>query len=148
MKIRFGLAALTFGVAAIAVVAAAPSAHADYACCFNNGSCLEKPDEASCCDLGGTFFTGTLCSEVDCGHGVTANCSPGYYKNHAEEWCSSNPGFPGSNLSRNCASGADCGTLLAQLQARGAGSEAIRNSAKAVLDACFGTGADSPCEED
>jgi hypothetical protein len=84
---------------------------------------------------------------VNCG-GTTANCSLGYYKTHPEEWCSTNPNYPGSNLSRNCASGAECGQLITQLSARGPGSEAIRLTAKGVLDTCFGTAENTPCVDE
>jgi len=88
---------------------------------------------------------------------VTADCSPGYYKNHPEEWCSgyvgsgspSDPDYPGSDLSKPCASGGGCTTLLGQLNNHtpriGAG---IREGAKLFLDACFVTAAASPCEDD
>lgn len=88
---------------------------------------------------------------------VTADCSPGYYKNHPEEWCEgyigdgspSDPDYPGSELSKACASGGECVTLLRQLNNHtpviGAG---IREGAKLYLDACFGTAELSPCEDD
>jgi hypothetical protein len=88
---------------------------------------------------------------------VTADCSPGYYKKHPEEWCRgyvgsgspSDPDYPGSDLSKACASGAGCTVLLQQLNDHtpvlGAG---IRQGAKSFLDACFVTAAASPCEDD
>ena len=148
-KIRSMFSVLAFAGAALVLGATAPNAWADYACCFPNGTCQERADEYSCMQCGGTtFHEGKQCCDVDCGGGTTADCSPGYYKNHPEQWCSSNPDFPGGNLSRNCASGAACGALITQLQARGPGSEAIRNAAKGVLDTCFGTNENSPCEDD
>jgi len=126
-----------------------PAWAGDGACCFPSGACAVKPDEHTCHERGGTqFFSGKECHEVDCGGRTTADCSPGYYKNHVEEWCSTNPDYPGSDLSRNCASGAECGALLEQLRARGPGSEAIRRAAKGVLDTCFRTASASPCEDD
>lgn len=148
-KISFVSSLLASAAAAFVLLGATPRAWADYACCFPNGTCEERPDEYSCHSCGGTeFIYGKLCSQVDCGGGTTADCSPGYYKNHPEQWCSDNPDFPASNLSRNCASGADCGELIDQLRARGSGSEAVRNAAKGVLDTCFGTNENSPCEDD
>jgi hypothetical protein len=88
---------------------------------------------------------------------VTADCSPGYYKNHPEEWCStyvgtgspSDPDYPGSELSKDCASYEGCTVLLEQLnnhtRRTGAG---IREGAKLFLDTCFVTAAASPCEDD
>ncbi len=87
----------------------------------------------------------------------TADCSPGYYKNHPEEWCfgyigtgpgNSDPDYPGSALSEACATGAGCTVLLQQLNNHtpvvGAG---IRRGAKLFLDTCFGTAEASPCDD-
>lgn len=145
-KMRYLSSVLT--LAGGMLLAAVPSAQADWACCFPNGTCEERADEYACQQCGGVdFIPYKTCSEAHCGR-TTADCSPGYYKNHPEEWCSSNPGYPGSNLSENCASGADCGELIDQLRTRGPGSEAVRNAAKGVLDTCFGTNTNSPCEDD
>ena len=88
---------------------------------------------------------------------VTADCSPGYYKKHPEEWCStyvgtgspSDPDYPGSDLSEDCASYDGCTVLLEQLNNHtpqtGAG---IREGAKLFLDTCFVTARQSPCEDD
>ncbi len=125
------------------------------ACCLKSGDCIET-DEKTCAEEGGTFDDKLTCKEVDC-KGTPADCSPGYYKNHLEEWCSTFTGastpepddaYPGSNLSRDCASGADCATLLLQLKAQGPGSDFIRGAAKAFLDSCFGSPEASPCEDD
>ena len=87
-----------------------------------------------------------------------ADCTPGFYKNHMALWdtmignCGDENGEIHSNcgpypeLERACCDGAECLDLLARLKdrsPRGEG-EAIRNGAKAELDACFG--ADEPCE--
>jgi hypothetical protein len=88
---------------------------------------------------------------------VTADCSPGYYKNHPEEWCNgyigdgspSDPDYPGSELSKACASGLGCTVLLRQLKNHTpvVGAD-IREGAKLYLDTCFGTAELSPCEDD
>lgn len=88
---------------------------------------------------------------------VTADCSPGYYKNHPEEWClgyigtggPNDPDYPGSDLSKACTSGGGCTVLLQQLNNHtpvlGA---SIREGAKLTLDTCFETAEASPCEDD
>jgi hypothetical protein len=88
---------------------------------------------------------------------VTADCSPGYYKKHPEEWCStyvgsgspSDPDYPGSDLSKDCARYEGCAVLLRELNNHtpqtGAG---IREGAKLFLDTCFVTARQSPCEDD
>ena len=76
--------------------------------------------------------------EVDapgCGP-VTADCSPGFYKNHPETWCD------------QCFGGEGCDLLVSQLSTRGAESAATREAAKAAIDACFGTAEASPCVDD
>jgi hypothetical protein len=50
-------------------------------------------------------------------------CSPGFWKNHTELW-----------VGLAC-TGADCDDLLADLKARGPGSEAIRSAAQSYLNA-------------
>lgn len=67
---------------------------------------------------------------------VTADCSPGYYKNHPETWCD------------GCFGGEGCDFLLGQLAAGGPGSAAVREAAKALIDACFVTAEASPCTDD
>jgi hypothetical protein len=87
---------------------------------------------------------------------VTADCSPGYYKNHPEEWCStyvgsgspSDPAYPGSGLSRDCASGNTCTLLINNVSAELGASKEQREGVKAILDACFETAEESPCEDD
>jgi hypothetical protein len=92
--------------------------------------------------------------------GKGADCTPGFYKNHMALWddvlgnCGEDNGEIHSNcgpypdLERLCCEGEDCGDLLASLKnrmPRGVG-KAIRNGAKAELDACFGQ--DEPCENE
>jgi hypothetical protein len=88
---------------------------------------------------------------------VDADCSPGYYKNHPEEWCStyvgtdspSDPSYPGSSLSKNCAEEEACDMLLQQLNDHTPRTgAAIREGAKLSLDNCFETAEASPCEDD
>ena len=93
-----------------------------------------------------------------------ADCSPGFYKNHVPVWddidgnCDDGPGRgPGNNsgcgpfpeFERNCCEDAECtAEVLADLNDKspeGEG-EAIRNAAKAFLDACFGE--DAPCDDE
>lgn len=65
----------------------------------------------------------------------TADCSPGYYKNHPTAWCGP------------CGFSVDvCNSLLNDL--RTGGSSGAREAAKAQIDACFGTAAASPCQDD
>jgi hypothetical protein len=155
----FGFKASAFAfAAALALFAPVSAALAeDTACCLKSGDCIDT-DDKTCGDRGGTFDDKLTCKEVDCnGKGKGADCSPGYYKNHLEEWCSTFRGegtpekgdsFPGSDLSRNCASGSQCATLLMQLKTKGPGSSFIRSAAKDFLDSCFETAEASPCEDD
>ena len=104
------------------------------------------PEDPVLCDTSGTLID-IPAYEVDaptCGTPppppppppVTADCSPGFYKNHPETWCDA------------CFGGEGCALIVEQLGARGAGSAAIRDAAKAEIDACFGTAAASPCLDD
>jgi hypothetical protein len=68
---------------------------------------------------------------------VTADCSPGYYKNHPEAWCTAQCGFV-----------EECAVMTAALGAKGSGSAEIRDATKALIDACFVTAAASPCLDD
>lgn len=88
---------------------------------------------------------------------VTADCSPGYYKNHPEEWCSgyigtggpNDPDYPGSDLSKDCATGDGCTVFLQQLDDHTPQfGRDIREGAKLFLDTCFVTANASPCEDD
>lgn len=66
-----------------------------------------------------------------------ADCSPGYYKNHPEMWCS------------QCGYDAvGCTYMIGELTAKGATGAGRRDFAKAQIDACFGTAAKSPCTDD
>jgi len=75
---------------------------------------------------------------------VTADCSPGYYKNHPEAWCGVTCPATGTVQF----TGATCDLLLDQLNTHGPGGAAIREDAKGRIDACFGTAVASPCEDD
>jgi hypothetical protein len=154
----FGFKSSAFAFAAALALFAPVSATLaqDTACCLKSGDCIDT-DEKTCGDKDGSFDDKLTCKDVDCGKGKGADCSPGFYKNHLEEWCSTftgastpepNDSYPGSALSRDCASGADCATLLMHLKAKGAGSDFIRGEAKAFLDSCFGSAEASPCEDD
>jgi hypothetical protein len=57
-------------------------------------------------------------------------CSPGYFKNHLEDWV-------GLGCGDYCG-GATDGQLLDDLQAKGPGSGAIRHAAAACLNECTG----------
>ncbi len=153
----FGIKSSAFAfAAALALFAPVSTALAhDSACCLKSGDCVET-DEKACAEQGGTFNAELVCKEVDCKE-RPADCSPGYYKNHLEEWCSTftgastpepNDSYPGSALSRDCASGTECATLLLALKAQGPGSSFIRGEAKDFLDDCFGSPEASPCEDD
>ncbi len=81
---------------------------------------------------------------------VTANCSPGFYKNKPETWCASLGGpatCPGDPL-RATPTGDACTDLVEMLSAELGASKADREAAKLSLDLCFRTGSKSPCEED
>jgi len=67
---------------------------------------------------------------------TTADCSPGFYKNHPETWCDA------------CFGGVGCDAIVNQLSARGPEGAMIRDAAKAEIDACFGTAVASPCVDD
>ena len=73
-----------------------------------------------------------------------ADCSPGFYKNHPEAWCDVVCPTTGTVLF----TGGACDLLVTFLSVKGPGSEAIRDAAKAQIDACFGTAAASPCTDD
>ena len=75
---------------------------------------------------------------------TTADCSPGFYKNHPETWCNVTCPTTGSVEF----TGAECDVLIEQLGARGPGSAGIRSFAKQQIDACFGTASASPCTDD
>ena len=155
----FGFKSSAFAFAAalalFAPVSAAFAQEKDSACCLKSGDCIDT-DEKTCGEEGGSFDGQLTCKDVDC-KGKGADCSPGYYKNHREEWCTTfdgastpepNDAYPGSDLSKPCASGADCISLHLALKAQGPGSSSIRAEAKAFLDGCFGSAEDSPCTDD
>jgi hypothetical protein len=79
----------------------------------------------------------------------TADCSPGYYKNNLLD----GP-HPVCTNGIDCVAGVpdlsalDCADLVIDLSAELGSDKATREAAKAILDACFGTAANSPCEDD
>jgi hypothetical protein len=64
-------------------------------------------------------------------------CSHGFYKNHTELWF-------GVCCDRDASDPLVCDDLLADMNARGPGSEFIRELARATVEACFD---EPPCEE-
>ena len=74
----------------------------------------------------------------------TADCSPGYYKNHPNTWddgicCEGDALTPGT----------DCNEIYTALTAQGASSGAIRAAASGFLNgSCFVTAEASPCTDD
>jgi hypothetical protein len=75
---------------------------------------------------------------------VTADCSPGFYKNNKERWCGVEcPASPGTAIVEPT-----CSLLVIQLSSELGSPKAVRDAAKAVIDACFGTAAASPCTDD
>jgi len=67
-----------------------------------------------------------------------ADCSPGYYKKHPEVWCGIAITDPGDG----------CDATVALLSAERGATRDERDAAKAILDAYYGTAANSPCEDD
>jgi hypothetical protein len=116
-----------------------------YGVTLDLGGGVLVPEDPVLCDLNGTLID-IPAYEVDapaCGTPpppppppVTADCSPGFYKNHPETWCDA------------CFAGVGCAQIVEELSSKGAGSAAIRDAAKASIDACFGTAAASPCVDD
>jgi hypothetical protein len=68
---------------------------------------------------------------------TTADCSPGYYKNHVGTWCGGACPATGFTIT-------ECDALLDALEAQGPGSGAIRAAASGFLNDCFGTAEASP----
>lgn len=101
---------------------------------------VEYAQGTATCGAGGIWSIdlGTLQVDAPVCVPVTADCSPGFYKNHPETWC-------GADL---CFSGEKCDELLQALASRGADSAGTREGAKGELDACFGTAQASPCVDD
>jgi hypothetical protein len=71
------------------------------------------------------------CKDPDCECDEGEACSPGFWKNHTELWIGI------------CCEGEQCGDILADLQARGPGSSAVRAAAADYLEECLGR----PCNE-
>lgn len=74
---------------------------------------------------------------------VTADCSPGFYKNHPNTWdngicCIGQSTDPTSQ----------CGDLAFRLCAECGASSLQRAAAKEILDTCFVTAEASPCRDD
>jgi len=69
----------------------------------------------------------------------TAECSPGFYKNHPETWV---------GICCNDTDNPTCSALQSDLEAKGPGSGAVREAAAEYLDACFGSSERTPCTDD
>ena len=107
-----------------------------HSCCLADGSCAQgmlSPE----CDANGGVYADVACWNRVCEPPGGDDCSPGYWKNHTEEW-----------FGIYCV-GTDCDDLLADLDARGRGSGDVRDAAAAFLngaaEAATGT---TPCTED
>jgi hypothetical protein len=75
---------------------------------------------------------------------TTADCSPGFYKNHPDAW-DNGICCDGDAL----ASGTECNGLYQDLNAHGSTSANLRRAAAtAELNECFGTAEASPCTDD
>ena len=74
----------------------------------------------------------------DKGKGGGEECSPGWFKNHVEEWEGTNSDF--CNLDASAVE-----DLLIALNARGPGGNIIRGVAQSFLTACFEV---QPCDDD
>ncbi|MDH3200774.1 MAG: hypothetical protein OEM15_07770 [Myxococcales bacterium] len=80
------------------------------------------------------------CDDPDCSKDPSCDggepCSPGYWKNHPEEWvgicCDTTEPYD-----------TDCDGIDGALRAKGPGSSAIRAAAAAFLEMCVG----QPCNE-
>lgn len=108
-------------------------------CCFSvcviATNSLEAQTKKEICDNGKDDDGDKLvdCDDPDCDKVCDEGepCSPGYWKNHTEVWFGV------------CCEGAVCEGILADLQARGHGSSAIRQAAADFLEACLGR----PCND-
>jgi hypothetical protein len=89
------------------------------------------------------------CAE-ECKKDITADCSPGFYKNRLlnvdlrKRLCPITCPVATEGIIDN----AECAQLVIDLSAELGSDEATRSAAKATLDACFGTAEASPCEDD
>ncbi len=75
---------------------------------------------------------------------VTADCSPGYYKNHPDDWDDGLCECEGDAISGS----GSCNDIFIDLNARGRGCGTIRGEAADFLNACFVTAESSPCTDD
>ena len=73
----------------------------------------------------------------------TADCSPGYFKNHTATW---DDGICCTGDAQT--SGTQCNLIFQDLNAQGPGSGATRGNAADFLNACFVTADASPCTDD
>lgn len=75
-----------------------------------------------------------------------AACSPGFFKNNLEKWCplGSIADCPGSTASID-----DCESFIPLLSAEQPfnSPRAVREAAATILNSCFGTAANSPCDD-
>ncbi len=69
----------------------------------------------------------------------SADCSPGYYKNHPSVWKTVCASYYAPYTWQQ---------IVTMLSAQDGATLADRDAAKAMLDACFGTAAASPCMDD
>jgi hypothetical protein len=93
------------------------------------------------------------CDDPDCADEckkVTADCSPGFYKNRLlntdprKRLCPITCPVAAAGTIDNT----ECEQLVVDLSAELGSDEATRSAAKAILDACYGTAAASPCTDD
>lgn len=75
-----------------------------------------------------------------------AACSPGYYKNHVESWCSAGLTCPETLGSDP---GVSCAPLIEAMNSTGRNSGTLKTNAAAFINSfCYGTADASPCSED
>lgn len=96
------------------------------------------------------------CADPDCDKSkaceITADCSPGFYKNRLlntdprKKLCPITCPVASQGIIGDVAN--ECEQLVIDLSAELGSDAATRAAAKAVLDACYGTAAASPCTED
>jgi hypothetical protein len=93
------------------------------------------------------------CADPDCATDpactkkTTADCSPGYYKNHPNTWDAS-AGANACCTGQSTDTASQCGLIAFQLCAECGATSWQRAAAKEFLDECFGTAEASPCRDD
>jgi len=93
------------------------------------------------------------CKDPNCSKSVkcevTADCSPGFYKNHLLNADPRKRLCPIECPAVDITIGVEeCAGLVLDLSAELGSDAATRAAAKAILDACYGTAEASPCEDD